>query len=186
MVILAAMIDRVDQEVGRLVEDLKGNGELENPMILFVSENGACSCDRRAPQLNVETTNGNIALGDSTGWAWARNAPFRFYKQNQFEGGISTPGKIHWPAGLKAIPGSIVDTLVHLIDVLPTLADLADATIPEEHPTRSLRPVSGISLRPILEGTALKRAEPIYLQFANDRELRDGDWEFVSFKGQEW
>ena len=186
MVTLAAMIDRVDQEVGRLVEDLKSNGELENTMILFVSDNGACPYDRRAPQMNVEPTNGNVALGDSTGWAWARNAPFRFYKQNQFEGGISTPGIIHWPAGLKTEPGSIVDTPVHLIDVLPTLADLTDATIPEEHPTRSLRPVSGISLRPILEGKALKRAEPIYLQFAFDWGLRDGDWKLVSFKGQEW
>jgi arylsulfatase len=186
MVTLAAMIDRVDQEVGRLVDDLKNNGELENTMILFVSDNGACPYDRPAPRLNVEPTNGDIALGDSTGWAWARNAPFRFYKQNQFEGGISTPGIIHWPAGLKTKPGSIVDTPVHLIDVLPTLADVADATIPQEHPTRLLRPVSGISLRPILEGKALKRSEPIYLQFAYDWGLRDGDWKLVGFKGQEW
>jgi arylsulfatase len=186
MVTLAAMIDRVDQEVGRLVEDLKNNGELENTMILFVSDNGACPYDRQFPHLNVEPTNGDIALGDGTGWAWARNAPFRFYKQNQFEGGISTPGIIHWPAGLKTEPGSIVDIPVHLIDVLPTLADLANTTIPEEHPTRALRPVSGISMRPILEGKALKRSEPIYLQYAYDWGLRDGDWKLVSFKGQEW
>ena len=186
MVTLAAMIDRVDQEVGRLVEDLRSNGELENTMILFISDNGACPYDRPFPQLNVEPTNGNIALGDGTGWAWARNAPFRFYKQNQFEGGISTPGIIHWPAGLKTEPGSIVDIPVHLIDVLPTLADLANTTIPEEHPTRALRPVSGISLRPILEGKALTRSEPIYLQYAYDWGLRDGDWKLVSFKGQEW
>ncbi len=186
MVTLAAMIDRVDQEVGRLVEDLKNNGELENTMILFVSDNGACPYNRKAPILNVEPTNGDIALRDSTGWAWARNAPFRFYKQNQFEGGISSPGIVHWPAGLKTEPGSIVDTPVHLIDVLPTLADLSGATIPEEHPTRLLRPVSGVSLRPILEGKALKRSEPIYLQHANDFGLRDGDWKLVSFNGQEW
>jgi len=186
MVTLAAMIDRVDQEVGRLVEDLKKNGELENTMILFVSDNGACPYDRAAPKLNIEPTNGGSAYGDSTGWAWARNAPFRFYKQNQFEGGISTPGIIHWPAGLKTEPGSIVDTPVHLIDVLPTLADLADTRIPETHSTRVLRPVSGVSLRPILEGKALKRAEPIYLQFAYDYGLRDGDWKLVSFKGEKW
>jgi arylsulfatase len=186
MVTLAAMIDRVDQEVGRLVEDLKNNGELENTMILFISDNGACPYDRPFPRLNVEPTNGDIALGDGTGWAWARNAPFRFYKQNQFEGGISTPGIIHWPAGLKTKPGSIVDTPVHLIDVLPTLADLANTTIQEEHPTRALRPVSGVSLRPILEGKTLKRSEPIYLQYAYDWGLRDGDWKLVNFNGQEW
>jgi arylsulfatase A-like enzyme len=186
MVTLAAMIDRVDQEVGRLVDDLKKNGELENTMILFVSDNGACPYDRKKPQLNVAPTNGDIALPDSTGWAWARNAPFRYYKQNQFEGGISTPGIIHWPAGLKTEPGSIVGTPVHLIDVLPTLADLANATIPTNHPTRDLRPVSGVSIRPLLEGAALKREEPIYLQFASDYGLRDGDWKLVSFKGEEW
>ncbi|MEN1729621.1 MAG: sulfatase-like hydrolase/transferase, partial [Pseudomonadota bacterium] len=86
MVTLAAMIDRVDQEVGRLVEDLRANGELENTLILFVSDNGACPYDRRKPILNAEPTNRNVLFGDSTGWAWARNAPFRFYKQNQYEG----------------------------------------------------------------------------------------------------
>lgn len=186
MVTLAAMIDRVDQEVGRLVEDLRDHGELDNTMILFVSDNGACPYDRRKPLLDVEPTNGDISLADSTGWAWARNAPFRFYKQNQFEGGISTPGIVHWPAGLKAEAGSIVDTPAHLIDVLPTLADFAGAKIPDQHPTRELRPVSGVSLRPIFEGGDLPRPEPIYLQFATDYGLRDGDWKLVSFKGQQW
>ena len=186
MVTLAAMIDRVDQEVGRLVNDLKANDELDNTLILFVSDNGACPYDRRAPLLDVEPTNGDIALGDSTPWAWARNAPFRFYKQNQFEGGISTPGIVHWPGGLKTEPGAIVDTPAHLIDVLPTLADFAGVSIPSEHPQRELRPVSGVSLRPIFEGNQLNRPEPIHLQFSSDYGLRDGDWKLVSFKGQEW
>lgn len=186
MVTLAAMIDRVDQEVGRIVEDLRANGELDNTMILFVSDNGACPYDRRKPLLNVEPTNGDIALADSTGWSWARNAPFRYYKQNQFEGGISTPGIVHWPAGLKTEAGSIVDTPAHLIDVLPTLADLAGTTIPVEHPERDLRPVSGVSLNPVFKGRKLKRAEPIYFQFTSDSGLRDGDWKLVSFKGEEW
>lgn len=183
---LAAMIDRVDQEVGRLVADLKKHGELENTFILFVSDNGACPYDRRRPELGVQPTSGDVALGDSTGWAWARNAPFRYYKQNQFEGGISTPGIVHWPAGMKTKAGAIVDTPAHLIDVLPTLADLSGAEIPQSHPDRDLRPVSGISLRPILEGRELARKEPIHLQFSNDYGLRDGDWKLVSFKGQEW
>ncbi|MGY8643717.1 MAG: arylsulfatase [Verrucomicrobiales bacterium] len=186
MVTLAAMIDRVDQEIGRLVADLRSHDELGNTMILFVSDNGACPYDRKKPLLNVEPTSGGIALADSTGWSWARNAPFRFYKQNQFEGGISSPGIVHWPAGLKTEAGSIVDTPVHLIDVLPTLEDLSGAKIPSKHPTRELRPVSGVSFRPILEGKELKRSEPIHFQFATDFGLRDGDWKAVSFKGQEW
>lgn len=186
MVTLAAMIDRVDQEVGRLVEDLRANDELENTLILFVSDNGACPYDRRKPILNAEPTNGDVFFGDSTGWAWARNAPFRFYKQNQYEGGISSPGIVHWPAGLKTESGAIDETPVHLIDVLPTLADISSSPIPETHPERELRPVSGESLRPILEGGELDRAQPIHLQFSSDYGLRDGDWKLVSFKGQEW
>ena len=180
------MIDRVDQEVGRLVDNLKEHDELENTLILFVSDNGACPYDRRAPLLDVEPTNGDIALADSTPWAWARNAPFRFYKQNQFEGGISSPGIVHWPGGLKTKPGAIVDTPAHLIDVLPTLVDLAGTSVPGEYPQRELRPISGVSLRPVFEGKKLNRAEPIHLQFSSDYGLRDGDWKVVSFKGQEW
>jgi len=186
MVTLAAMIDRVDQEIGRLLADLEKNKQLGNTFILFVSDNGACPYDRRKPLLNVEPTTGDISLADSTGWAWARNAPFRFYKQNQFEGGISTPGILHWPAGLKLKPGAVVDTPVHLIDVLPTLADISNSTIPTQHPGRDLRPVSGISFLPIIENTKFTRPEPIYLQFAKDFGLRDGDWKLVNFKGQKW
>ncbi len=186
MVTLAAMIDRVDQEIGRLLSDLRDHDELDNTMILFVSDNGACPYDRRKPLLEVEPTNGDVALADSTGWSWARNAPFRFYKQNQYEGGISTPGIVHWPAGLKTKPGSIIDTPVHLIDVLPTLADICDAEIPLEHPTRELRRVSGVSFLPILEGGELERSEPIHLQFSSDFGLRDGDWKLVCFKAEEW
>ena len=186
MVTLAAMIDRVDQEIGRLVDNLKEHDELNNTLILFVSDNGACPYDRRAPLLDVEPTNGDIALADSTPWAWARNAPFRFYKQNQFEGGISSPGIVHWPGGLKTKPGAIVDTPAHLIDVFPTLADLAGTSIPGEYPQRDLRPVSGVSLRPVFEGEKLNRVKPIHLQFSSDYGLRDGDWKVVSFKGQEW
>ncbi len=186
MVTLAAMIDRVDQEVGRLVNNLKEHDDLDNTLILFVSDNGACPYDRRKPLLDVEPTNGDVALADSTPWAWVRNAPFRFYKQNQFEGGISSPGIVHWPNGLKTKPGAITNTPAHLIDVLPTLADLAGASIPDEYPQREVRPVSGVSLRPVFEGKKLNRAEPIHLQFSSDYGLRDGDWKVVSFKGQEW
>ncbi|MCA9071444.1 MAG: sulfatase-like hydrolase/transferase, partial [Planctomycetaceae bacterium] len=144
MTTLAAMIDRVDQEVGRLIADLRSHDELENTLILFVSDNGACPYDRKRPLLDVEPTNGAVSLADSTGWAWARNAPFRYYKQNQFEGGISTPAIVHWPTGLKAKPGSIVHEPAHLIDVLPTLAEITGCEVPQTWPNRQLHPVSGV------------------------------------------
>lgn len=186
MTTLAAMIDRVDQEVGRLIDNLKTHNEFENTLILFVSDNGACPYDRKKPILDAVPTNGDVAFGDSTGWAWARNTPFRYYKQNQFEGGISTPGIVHWPAGLKAEQGSIIHTPAHLIDVLPTLAELSECPIPSSYEGRSLRPVSGVSLAPLLEGKKLEKRPPIHLQFASDRGLRDGDWKAVSFRKEPW
>jgi len=186
MTTLAAMIDRVDQEVGRLVEDLRANGELDNTLILFVSDNGACPYDRRKPLLDVEPTNGDIALADSTGWSWARNSPFRYYKQNQFEGGIATPAIVHWPAGLKTASGEIVHEPAHLIDVLPTLADIARCEIPQSWSDRQLRPVSGVSLKPVFDGDSLGRRTPIHLLFSDDRGLRDGEWKAVSFRREAW
>jgi arylsulfatase A-like enzyme len=186
MTTLAAMINRVDQEVGRLVADLRANGEFDNTLILFVSDNGACPYDRRKPLLDVEPINGDIALADSTGWAWARNTPFRYYKQNQFEGGIATPAIVHWPAGLKTDPGGIVHEPAHLIDVMPTLAEITQCEIPQSWPERELRPVSGVSLKPILDGGSLGKRPPIHLLFSNDRGLRDGDWKAVSFRGEAW
>jgi arylsulfatase len=186
MTTLAAMIDRIDQEVGRLVADLRSHDELENTLLMFVSDNGACPYDRKRPLLDVEPTNGDISLADSTGWAWARNTPFRYYKQNQFEGGISTPAIVHWPAGLKTKPGHIVREPAHLIDVMPTLAEIAQCQIPSSWPDRELRSVSGVSLKPVFDGGSLGKRPPIHLLFSMDRGLRDGDWKAVSFRREAW
>lgn len=186
MTTLAAMIDRLDQEVGRLVSDLKANGEFENTMILFVADNGACPYDRSPAQLDVEPTDAKTSFSDSTGWAWARNSPFRYYKQNQYEGGISSPAIMHWPSGLKTVPGSFNHEPAHLIDVLPTLVEITDSPLPSTWQQRELRPMSGVSLKSILDGNQLGPRPPIHLLFSKDRGLRDGDWKLVSFQSEAW
>jgi arylsulfatase A-like enzyme len=183
---LAGMIDRVDQELGRLLADLEKTGEMENTLILFVSDNGACPYDRRSNNMDGNPYDRDTTWGDSTGWSWARNSPFRYYKQNQFEGGISTPAIVHWPKGLKAKPGSMTHQPAHLVDVLPTLADLTDTKLPKQWSGRELEPVSGISLLPILKGEKIENRPPIHLLFGTDRGLRDGDWKLVSFRSQPW
>lgn len=186
MTALAGMIDRVDQELGRLFADLKQAGEMDNTLILFVSDNGACPYDRRSPKMDRMPYEPDVTWSDSTGWAWARNAPFRYYKQNQFEGGICTPAILHWPTGLKHSKGSIVDQPAHLIDVLPTLADLAGANLPDQWPGRELEPVSGVSLVPILNGASNMKRSPLHFLFASDRGLREDQWKLVSFRSQPW
>jgi len=186
MAAYAGLIDRVDQEMGRLIADLEKNGELANTVILFVSDNGACPYDRGRPEPDALPFDPKTSWSDSTGWAWARNSPFRYYKQNQFEGGISTPAVLHWPAGLKQKPGSVIAAPAHLVDVLPTFAELAGAKVPEHFPGREPSPLAGTSLAPILAGGELKARPPIHLLFAADRGLRDGDWKLVSFQSQPW
>jgi arylsulfatase len=186
MAAYAALIDRLDQEIGRLVADLKSRGEYDNTLILFASDNGACPYDRRSTGRDREPYDPETTWSDSTGWAWARNSPFRFYKQNQFEGGISTPAIVSWPAGLKTRPGALVHSPAHLVDVLPTLAEVSGTTIPESWPGRELTSLAGISLAPIFAGNEIRTRPPIHLLFGSDRGLRDGDWKLVSFQSEPW
>lgn len=186
MAAYAALIDRLDQEIGRVIADLKKNGEYDNTLILFFSDNGACPYDRRSIGRDQDPCNGETKWSDSTGWAWARNTPFRYYKQNQFEGGIATPAIVHWPAGLKTAPGSFNNTPSHIVDVLPTLAEVAGAKIPATWPDREPSPLAGISLAPLFAGKEIKNRPPIHLLYASDRGLRDGDWKLVSFQSEPW
>ena len=186
MTAIAGLIDRVDQEVGRLIANLRRHGEMDNTLIVFLSDNGACPYDRRSDNPEADPFQASIRWSDSTGWAWARNSPFRYYKQNQYEGGIGTPAIVHWPAGLKTKPGSIVHDPAHLVDVLPTLAQVCEAPIPTTWPQRDVQPVSGMSLAPIFAGKPLGPRPPIHLLFGADRGLRDGDWKAVSFRSQPW
>ena len=186
MTALAAMIDRVDQEIGRLLSHLRTRGELDNTLVLFFSDNGACPYDRRHVGVDREPYEPGVSWSDSTGWAWARNTPFRYYKQNQFEGGIATPAIVHWPAGLKTAPGSLIHEPAHLVDVLPTLVEVTGATLPDSWPGRELTPIAGISLAPLFVGRSIQPRPPIHLLFSSDRGLRDGDWKLVSFRSQPW
>lgn len=186
MAAYAALIDRVDQELGRIIADLVAKGELDNTLIVFLSDNGACPYDRQNIGKDLEPYDPKSKWTDSTGWAWARNTPFRFYKQNQFEGGISSPAIFHWPAGIKAAKGSVTDSPAHLVDLLPTLAEIAGAEIPNSFPSRKPTPLAGISLSPILAGGKLTTRPPIHLLYEPDRGLRDGDWKLVSFRSGPW
>lgn len=186
MAAYAGLIDRVDRELGRLVADLERSGELQNTLILFLSDNGACPYDRRTVNRAGEPYDPQSTWSDSTGWAWVRDTPFRYYKQNQFEGGIATPAIVHWPAGLKTRPGALVHSPAHLVDILPTLAELTGATLPTTWPGREPTPLAGVSLAPVLAGHAMTNRPPIHLLFASDRGLRDGDWKLVSFQSGPW
>lgn len=185
MQIHAAMVDNVDQNVGRLVEKLKSIGEFENTLILFLVDNGSSHerPGRSVKSLNAEwgTVGSFEAIGP--GWANATNSPLRKWKVQGLEGGICTPMVAHWPAGIKLPSDAIYREPVHLIDFVPTFMDLAGekAVYPKKIPA-----VDGISLVPTFLGQSLKRADPLFFQYGSWQSVRDGSWKLVQRGKDPW
>ena len=151
MAAYAGLVDNVDQNVGRLVEFLKKSDRWENTLFLFLSDNGA------SPFTNPKTQNKaawdpESKLSVGVAWAYADNTPFRWFKQNQHEGGISTPAIIHYPKLMGREKGAIDHTPLHVMDVLPTFLDLVGIAYPETYPDREVRQPSGRSFLSLLNG----------------------------------
>jgi len=166
MATFAAMIEHVDQGIGQIVAHLNETGDLDNTLILFTSDNGACYEWGPFGFDGVSNSGLNILhKGDqlkkigskethhSAGSAWSclSNTPFRMYKHFNHEGGNSSPLIAHWPAGIKQVD-RWVRSPVHLIDIMPTVCSVTGAKYPEEFNGNSIMPVEGISLKPLFEG----------------------------------
>lgn len=185
MEVFAAMVDLLDQNVGRLVDFLKKNDLFDNTLILFCSDNGACPFERTRGR-HLKPWDPKSFWTYDASWAHAGNTPFRLYKQNQHEGGISSPLIVHWPKGLKVPPGSLTNQPGHLIDFMATFVDLADASYPRQVGDRTIDPLQGKSLVPIFRGETRQPHEPLYFNFGTDRALRLGPWKLVSAKLGKW
>jgi arylsulfatase len=185
MEVFAAMVDVLDQNVGRLVDYLKQKGVYENTLILFCSDNGACPFERTRGRY-LKPWNPDSYWTYDASWAHAGNTPFRLYKQNQHEGGISSPLIVHWPEGLKVESGSITDQPAHLIDLMATFLDVGEAKYPQQLGDRQIDPLQGKSLLPIFRGERRAGHETLYFHFGTDRALRQGPWKLVSAKLGRW
>ena len=232
MEVYAAMIDAMDQGVGRIIAELKRQGQFDNTAIFYLQDNGGCAelMGRAAQGPNAPTqftarpnkptfeplakdaqhyfasipkqtrdgwpvimgpgvmpgpADTFIAYGQ--GWANVSNTPFREYKHWVHEGGVSTPLIAHWPKG---IPAARLNKLVHdpghLIDLMATAVDLAGAAYPKEINGQKIHPMEGASLRPVLTGAWLKRAQPIFWEHEGNRAVRDGQWKLVAKENQVW
>ncbi len=181
MAIFAAMVDRVDQRVGSLVEELKSRGLFENTLIVFLSDNGACQEGGvlgRGEFQDIEKR--NLETDNSYGEAWANasSTPFRLYKHFVHEGGAGTPFFMHWPKRIKPQSGWY-DSPAQLIDILPTFADLAGAKYPEVSRGNAIPPLTGVTLRPALDWQPLSRSLPLFFEHENNAAVRDGKWKLV-------
>ena len=185
MAAYAGMVDRIDQNLGRLIEFLDRRGVWENTLFLLCSDNGACPFERTRGR-DQACWDPNSYWTYDVGWAHVGNTPFRWFKQNQHEGGIASPLIVHWPKGLRTPPGHISHQPAHLIDILPTVADVAGASYPTSYESRTVTPVQGTSLMPIFRGKQRAPAEWLYFLFHDNRAIRQGDWKLVSAEWGRW
>ena len=185
MEVFAAMVDVVDQNIGRLVNYLKKNDLFDNTLFLFCTDNGGCPFERTRGR-HLKPWDPKSYWTYDASWANAGNVPFRLYKQNQHEGGIASPLIVHWPNGLKTKLGTVTRQPAHLIDFMATFLDLAGAKYPKKVGSRTIDPLQGKSLLPIFRGETRKPHESLYFHFGTDRALRQGDWKLVSAKLGRW
>ncbi len=192
MAIYAAMVDRMDQNIGRVLGNLRQANELENTLIVFLSDNGACA-EWDPFGFDVKSSNHNIlhrgkdleAMGSrghyhsaGSGWANASNTPWRLYKHYNHEGGISSPCIFHWPAG-NVRRGAIDDQPAHIIDLLPTLAEAAGAKY------RGKLPLPGESWLPLMQN-GKRTPRTLFFEHEGNRAVYAGDWKLVALRDEPW
>ena len=188
MAVHAAMVYRMDLEIGRVIEQLKQMGALENTAIFFVSDNGASAeqiirgggNDPSAPVGSEKTF-----LGVGPGWANFANTPLRLFKSYNHEGGISTPLIVHWPAGIKA-KNELRTNPGHLVDIVPTVLELAGAKQPATVAGLAVPPLEGKSLVPAFAKDGSVKHDYIWFNHIGNRAIRVGDWKLVAEKDAPW
>ena len=185
MAVYAAMIDRLDQNIGRILKKLEQEGKLNNTLILFTSDNGGSSevVDLPGGYGEIGTLTHWKSLGKN--WANVSNTPYREYKNWSHEGGIKTPLIAYWPKQIKN-KGLVTHQAVHFIDFLPTLQEVADADYPKKLNGNVIIPSPGKSfLSEIIGDASTERNDPIFWQWQHGKAVRDGNWKLVAYKG-EW
>ncbi len=179
MEVYAAMIDRIDQNIGRLLRHLSDIGLADNTLIMLVSDNGAS-----AEVVDLSTDNDLAPIGSMGRWVslgenWANvaNTPFRYYKNHSFEGGVNTPAIVYWPGVIE--PNSITRYPGHFIDIMATLVELSGANYPEVHNNASVTSIRGKSLLPVFAKARTERDGPLFWEWRGGQAMRLNQWKIV-------
>jgi len=203
MAVYAAMVEQMDRGVGAILDAVKGRADRDNTLVMFVSDNGGCAEEvgpggGTAGDFPRQTRSGQrVRLGNdplimpgpedtyaSYGLEWAglSNTPFRRYKSFVHEGGIATPLIAWWPSRIRP---AITHEQGHIIDLMPTFLELAQAAYPAEYKGNRIPPMEGRSLIPVLQGGT--RPSTVYAwEHEGNRAVRQGDWKLVSRLGSRW
>jgi arylsulfatase A-like enzyme len=178
MAVYAAQIDRMDQNIGRILARLRELKIDQNTLVLFLADNGGCAevIDRGTKGVPPGPADSFLSYG--LPWANASNTPFRRYKHWVHEGGISTPLIAYWPGVIK--PNQMTHQPGHIIDLMATFVDVAGARYPETCDGHPITPLEGKSLLPIFQGETRKGHDAIFWEHEGNRAVRQGKWKLVS------
>ncbi len=179
MEVYAAMIDRIDQNIGRLLAKLEEINASENTIILFVSDNGAS-----AEVVDLKDDDDNAPLGSIARWTslkkdWANvsNTPFRLYKNYNNEGGINSPLIAYWPKRIH--PNTFTNYPGHFIDFMATFIEISGATYPKSFKGEKITPLRGKSLVPVFKNPEMEREGPLFWEWRNSQAMRLQNWKIV-------
>ncbi len=184
MAVYAAMMHRMDEGIGRVLGKLDELGIDDNTLVVFLSDNGgsAETVDRSAPGALPGHPDSFVSYG--LPWANLSNTPYRRYKMVVQEGGIVTPFIAYWPGTIR--PGGITRQVGHVIDLMPTVLDLAGITYPDERNGETLVPLEGRSLLDAFRGEPAASRGPFFWEHEGNRAVRVGDWKLVASQGEAW
>jgi arylsulfatase A-like enzyme len=205
MEVYAAQIDRMDRNVGAILDALRRSGRDQDTLILFLADNGGCAEDLPAGRMNnntpKQTRDGRAVRpgnqpsvppgADDTfasygiGWANASNTPFRRYKHWVHEGGIASPLIASWPRGIVR-QNAITHENGHIIDLMATCVDIAGARYPESQDGQRILPMEGRSLAPAFQALKVQRNNPFFWEHEGNRAVIDGRWKLVSRYPNRW
>ncbi len=189
MEIYAAQVSCIDKNVGKLISQLKELGQFESTLFIFLSDNG-CSAEGGPGGFSRGKKDAAIGTGLSYAsvgleWANANDTPFRKFKMDTREGGISSPLIIHWPQGVKG-HGRLVDAPSHVIDIMPTLLEVAGATYPNQRNGKKTIPLEGQSFAGQFSATKLVPERDLFWEHEGNQAIRRGDWKALRIKNGPW
>ncbi len=201
MSVHAAMVDHVDQGMGKIIQELKDKGMYDNTIIFVLSDNGA-SYERGYPpgfdrpgftrDSTIIEYNSDHPGPQTTwnyignAWASAVNTPFRYWKKESYEGGSATPFIVHWPEKLKGQENTLNRGVAHVIDLMPTCLQLAGAEYPDSINNEKTDPLPGTSLLPLLFNETASIHDTLYWEHEGGRAIRIGDWKMSSLPNRDW
>jgi arylsulfatase A-like enzyme len=177
MAVYAAMVDRMDQNIGRVLQTLKELNLETNTVVMFLSDNGSSSEEAGGRMTSELAGPKGSYMNVGPGWAYAHNTPFRRYKLWVHEGGIATPFIVRWPGVVK--PNTLTHQIGQIIDVLPTCLELAGTKYPRVFNGQQILPVEGRSLVPAFRGTTVPAPDLLFWEQDGNRAVRQGKWKLV-------